>query len=77
MRARALTAHRQGITHELRDHEGKAETSQQNEEAKSEENEPLLEANWRRDGSSWLWHSSEGEFVIAPAEIGGAASGLR
>jgi hypothetical protein len=27
----------------------------------------------QRDGSSWLWHSPEGEFVIAPAEIGGAA----
>ena len=42
-------------------------------EAKSVEKQPLLETEWRRDGSSWLWHSAEGEFVIAPAEIGGAA----
>jgi adenylate cyclase len=72
MRARALEAHRQGVTHELQD-AGKTDISQRNKEAKSEEEEPLLEANWRRDGSSLLWHSPEGEFVIAPAEIGGAA----
>jgi hypothetical protein len=35
--------------------------------------QPPLEADWQPDGSSWLWHSPEGEFIIAPAEIGGAA----
>ncbi len=44
-----------------------------NQEAKSEEEKPPLEMEWRRDGLSWLWHSAEGEFVIAPAQIGGAA----
>ena len=53
--------------------EAKADISQRNEKAKSEEEQPLLEADWQRDGSSWLWHSPEGEFVIEPAEIGGAA----
>jgi hypothetical protein len=52
---------------------GKADISQRNKKAKSEEEQPSLEADWQRDGSSWLWHSPEGEFVIAPAEIGGAA----
>ena len=73
MRARALKAHRQGLSHEIRDHGGKADISQRNKKAKSEEEQPPLEADWQRDGSSWLWHSPEGEFVIAPAEIGGAA----
>jgi hypothetical protein len=50
-----------------------ADISQRNKKAKSEEEQPRLEADWRRDASSWLWHSPEGEFVIAPAEIGGAA----
>jgi adenylate cyclase len=72
MRARALKAHRQGLSHEIRDHGGKADISQRNKKAKSEEEQPPLEADWQRDGSSWLWHSPEGEFVIAPAEIGGA-----
>jgi hypothetical protein len=61
MRARALKA-RQGLSHEIRDRGSKA----------SEKAQPPLEADWQRDGSSWLWHSPEGEFVIAPAEIGGA-----
>ena len=73
MRARALKAHRQGLSHEIRDHGGKEDISQRNKKAKSEEEQPPLEADWQRDGSSWLWHSPEGEFVIAPAEIGGAA----
>ena len=73
MRARALKAHRQGLSHEIRDHGGKADISQRNKKAKSEEEQPPLEADWQRDGSSWLWHSPEGEFVIEPAEIGGAA----
>jgi hypothetical protein len=61
MRARALKA-RQGPSHEIRDRGSKA----------SKKAQPPLEADWQRDGSSWLWHSPEGEFVIAPAEIGGA-----
>ncbi len=72
MRARALKA-RQGPSHEIRDHRGKGGISQRDKKAKSEEAQPPLEADWQRDGSSWLWHSPEGEFVIAPAEIGGAA----
>jgi hypothetical protein len=52
---------------------GKADISQRNKKAKSEEEQPSLEADWQCDGSSWLWHSPEGEFSIAPAEIGGAA----
>ena len=73
MRARALKAHRQGLSHEIRDHGGKADISQRNKKAKSEEEQPPLEADWQRDGSSFLWYSPEGEFVIEPAEIGGAA----
>ncbi len=72
MRARALRAHRQGLSPEIQDG-GKSDVSQRNKGAKSEEEKPVLEANWQCDGSSWLWHSPEGEFVIAPAEIGGAA----
>jgi adenylate cyclase len=64
MRARALTAHR---------HDGEADISQRNKMAKSEAEQSPLVADWERDGPSWLWHSPEGEFVIQPAEIGGAA----
>jgi CYTH domain-containing protein len=73
MRARALKAHRQGLSPEIRDDGGKANINQRHKEAESEEKQPPPEMEWRRDGSSWLWHSAEGEFVIAPAEIGGAA----
>ena len=73
MRERALKAHRQGLSHEIRDHGGEADISQRNRKAKSEEEQLPVEANWQRDGSSWLWHSPEGEFVIEPAEIGSAA----
>jgi len=73
MRARALKAHRLGLSPELRDDGGEANITHRLKEAKSEEEKPPLEMEWRRDGSSWLWHSAEGEFVIAPAEIGGAA----
>jgi adenylate cyclase len=73
MRERALKAHRQGLSHEIRDHGGEADISQRNRKAKSEEEQLPVEANWQRDGSSWLWHSPEGEFVIEPVEIGGAA----
>ncbi len=72
MRARALKA-RQGPSHEIRDHGGKGGISRRDKKAKSEEAQPPLEADWQHDGSSWLWHSPEGEFVIVPAEIGGAA----
>ena len=73
MRERALKAHRQGLSHESRDHGGEADISQRNKKAKGEEEQAPLEADWQRDGSSWLWQSPEGEFVIQPAEIGGAA----
>ena len=73
MRERALKAHRQGLSHEIRDHGGEADISQRNKKAKGEEEQAPLEADWQRDGSSWLWQSPEGEFVIQPAEIGGAA----
>jgi len=73
MRERALKAHRQGLSHEIRDHGGEADISQRNRKAKSEEEQLPVRANWQRDGSSWLWHSPEGEFVIEPAEIGSAA----
>ena len=73
MRERALKAHRQGLSHEIRDHGGEADISQRNKKAKGEEEQAPLEADWQRDGSSWLWQSPEGEFVIQPAQIGGAA----
>ena len=73
MRERALKAHRQVLSHEIRDNGGEADISQRNRKAKSEEEQLPVEANWQRDGSSWLWHSPEGEFVIEPAEIGSAA----
>ena len=73
MRERALKAHRQGLSHEIRDHGSEADISQRNKKAKGEEEQAPLEADWQRDGSSWLWQSPEGEFVIQPAEIGGAA----
>ena len=73
MRERALKAHRQGLAHEIRDHGGEADISQRDKRPNSEEGQPPLEADWQRDGSSWLWHSREGEFVIQSAEIGGAA----
>ena len=72
MRERALKAHRQGLAHEIRDHGGEADISQRDKRPNSEEGQPPLEADWQRDGSSWLWHSREGEFVIQSAEIGGA-----
>jgi adenylate cyclase len=71
MRARALKA--QGLSHEIRDFMGAiGDISQRNRKAESEREQPSVEADWQRDGSSWLWHSTEGEFIIAPAEIGGA-----
>ena len=73
MRARALKAHREGLSHEIRDHGDEADIIQQDKKANREEGQPPLGAEWQRDGSSWLWHSREGEFVIQPAEIGGAA----
>ena len=73
MRARASESHRQGLFPDIRDHASKADISQRNREAKMQEEKPQLEPDWRRDGSSWIWHSPEGEFIIAPAEIGGAA----
>jgi adenylate cyclase len=72
MRERALKAHRQGLAHEIRDHGGEADISQRNKKAESEAGQ-RFEADWQRDGSSWLWHSPEGDFVIQPAEISGAA----
>ena len=73
MRERALKAYRQGLGHEIRDHGGEADISRRDKGPNSEEGQPPLEADWQRDGSSWLWHSREGEFVIQSAEIGGAA----
>ena len=73
MRARALKAHRQVLSHEIRDHGGEADISQRNRMAKREEEQTRVEANWQRDGSTWLWYSPEGEFVIEPVEVGGAA----
>ena len=52
MRARALKAHRQGLSDEIRDQGGKADISQRNRKAKSEEEQLPVEANWQRDGSS-------------------------
>ena len=72
MRERALKAHRQGLAL-IRDHGGQTDISQRDKGSNSEEAQPPLEADWQRDGSSWLWHSREGEFVIQSAEIGGAA----
>ena len=71
MRERALKAHRQGLSHEIRDHGGEADISQRNRKAKSEEEQLPVEANWQRDGSSWLWHSPEGEFVIVHGRFSG------
>ena len=71
--ARTLKAHLHGLSPDLRDNGGKANINERNKEAKSEGQKPPLEMEWRRDGSYWLWLSAEGEFVIAPAEIGGAA----
>jgi adenylate cyclase len=71
MRERALKAHRQGLSYEIRDHGGEADISQRNKKAESEAGQ-RFEADWQRDGSSWLWHSPEGDFVIQPAEISGA-----
>jgi len=65
MRERALKAHPQGLSPELHDGD-KANINERNKAAKSEEEKPPVEMEWRRDGSSWLWHTAEGEFVIAP-----------
>ena len=42
MRARALKAHRQGLSHETRDHGGQADISQRNKKAESEEEQPTV-----------------------------------